>query len=158
MLSALKRWDLSASRQPDYYIANSRVVAPGLKGSTAAMPGNSPTDRHRQVRAFRKSGDTTWCCRVDAIQRIDLAIEACNKLQRRLVIIGEGPDRKRLEKLAGPTVRFLGRQPDSVVARRAGRCRALLFPGEEDFGMSPLEVNAAGRPVIAYNAGGAIET
>jgi len=91
-------------------------------------------------------------------KRLDLAIEACKRLNRPLVVIGDGPDRKRLEQLAGPRTWFLGRQPDSVVARHAGRCRALLFPGEEDFGMTPLEVNAAGRPIIAYRAGGATET
>jgi glycosyltransferase involved in cell wall biosynthesis len=91
-------------------------------------------------------------------KRIDLAIEACQRLGRRLVVIGDGPDRARLEKLAGPKTEFLGRQPDSVVNHYASRCRALLFTGEEDFGMVPLEVNAAGRPVIAFRGGGAIET
>jgi glycosyltransferase involved in cell wall biosynthesis len=91
-------------------------------------------------------------------KRIDLAIEACNRLGRRLVIIGDGPDRQRLEKLAGPKTEFLGRQPDSRINHYASRCRALLFPGEEDFGMVPLEVNAAGRPVIAFRGGGAVET
>jgi glycosyltransferase involved in cell wall biosynthesis len=75
-----------------------------------------------------------------------------------LVVIGDGPDRQRLESLAGPTVEFLGRVSDATVKRFASRCRALLFPGEEDFGMTPLEINAAGRPVIAYRAGGALET
>jgi glycosyltransferase involved in cell wall biosynthesis len=160
MLSVLKRWDLSASRQPDYYIANSRVVARRIKKiygrDATVIPPPIETDRF----ALSDKIDDYYLVlsRLMPYKRIDLAIEACNKLQRRLLIIGDGPDRKRLEKLAGPTIRFLGRQPDSVVARRAGRCRALLFPGEEDFGMSPLEVNAAGRPVIAYNAGGAIET
>jgi glycosyltransferase involved in cell wall biosynthesis len=91
-------------------------------------------------------------------KRIDLAIEACNRLGHRLVIIGDGPDRERLEKLAGPKTAFLGRQPDSEVNHYASRCRALLFPGEEDFGRVPLEVNAAGRPVIAFRGGGAMET
>ncbi|MGI9054191.1 MAG: glycosyltransferase [Pyrinomonadaceae bacterium] len=76
----------------------------------------------------------------------------------RLVVIGDGPDRKRLESLAGKNTEFLGRQPDDVVTKYASRCRALLFPGEEDFGMVPLEINAAGRPVIAFGRGGATET
>jgi glycosyltransferase involved in cell wall biosynthesis len=74
------------------------------------------------------------------------------------MVIGDGPERARLESMAGPTVKFLGRQPDIVVNRHASRCRALIFPGEEDFGMAPLEINAAGRPVVAYGAGGATET
>jgi glycosyltransferase involved in cell wall biosynthesis len=75
-----------------------------------------------------------------------------------LLIIGEGPDRKNLEALAGPSVRFLGRLSDADVEHAVSRCRALLFTGEEDFGMAPLEVAAAGRPTIAYRAGGATET
>jgi glycosyltransferase involved in cell wall biosynthesis len=79
-------------------------------------------------------------------------------LNRPLVVIGDGPARAQLEKLAGPTVKFLGWQSDEAVAGYAAGCRGLLFPGEEDFGMTPLEVNAAGRPVIAYRSGGALET
>ncbi|PYS77976.1 MAG: hypothetical protein DMF70_15655, partial [Acidobacteria bacterium] len=91
-------------------------------------------------------------------KRIDLAIEACKRANRRLVIIGDGPDRARLEKLGDDRIEFLGRQPDSIVNYYLSRCRALLFPGEEDFGMAPLEANAAGRPVIAFRGGGAVET
>lgn len=160
MLSALKRWDLSASQQPDYYIANSRVVARRIKkiyGRDATVI-HPPIETDRFALAEKIDDYYLVLSRLMPYKRIDLAIEACNLLKRPLVIIGDGPDRQRLEKLAGPTIRFLGRQPDSVVSRRASRCRALLFPGEEDFGMSPLEVNAAGRPVIAYKGGGAIET
>ena len=160
LLSELKRWDLRASRQPDYYIANSRVVARRIKkiygrDATVIPP---PIDTDRFAPSENVDDYYLVLSRLMPYKRIDLAIAACNRLQRPLVIIGDGPDRSRLEKLAGPLTRFMGRQPDSVVSRRASRCRALLFPGEEDFGMSPLEVNAAGRPVIAYNAGGAIET
>jgi glycosyltransferase involved in cell wall biosynthesis len=91
-------------------------------------------------------------------KRIDIAIDACKRMNRRLVIIGDGPDRARLEKIADDRIEFMGRQPDKVVNYFASRCQALLFPGEEDFGMVPLEVNAAGRPVIAYRGGGALET
>src|SRR5258706_8842950 len=91
-------------------------------------------------------------------KRIDLAIEACKRMNRRLVIIGDGPDRARLEKLGDDRIEFLGRQPDPIVNYYLSRCRALLFPGEEDFGMAPLEANAAGRPVIAFRGGGAVAT
>ena len=96
--------------------------------------------------------------RLVGYKRIDLAIQACHRLNRRLVVIGDGPDRARLESLAGPLTDFLGRVPDTVVNSYASRCRALLVPGEEDFGMVPLEVNAAGRPVIAFMSGGALDT
>jgi glycosyltransferase involved in cell wall biosynthesis len=91
-------------------------------------------------------------------KRIDLAVRACTEIRRNLLVLGDGPDRKALEEMAGPSVKFLGRVSDSDVEHYVSRCRALLFPGEEDFGMAPLEVAAAGRPTIAYRAGGAVET
>jgi glycosyltransferase involved in cell wall biosynthesis len=91
-------------------------------------------------------------------KRLDLAIEACQLLDRRLVVIGAGQDDRKLRQLAGPTVQFLGWQPDEVVRGHLRRCRALLFPGEEDFGIVPVEAQACGTPVIAYGRGGATET
>ena len=96
--------------------------------------------------------------RLVAYKRIDLAVKACNRLGRKLKIIGDGPDRERLKGLAGPTIEFLGRLPDEEVEWHLARCQALLFPGEEDFGLTPLEANASGRPVVAYGVGGALET
>jgi len=91
-------------------------------------------------------------------KRVDLAIEACNRLGRRLVVIGAGQDAERLKALAAPAVQFLGWKPDEVLRDHLRRCRALLFPGEEDFGIVPVEANACGTPVIAYGRGGATET
>ena len=91
-------------------------------------------------------------------KRIDQAVAACTHLGRRLVVIGAGPERERLEKMAGATVRFLGWQPDEVIRDHYRRCRALLFPGEEDFGIVPVEALACGSPVIALGRGGAVET
>jgi glycosyltransferase involved in cell wall biosynthesis len=89
---------------------------------------------------------------------VDLAVEAANRLERRLIVVGDGAERRRLEAMAGPTVEFLGWQPDDEVAKLYGRCRALLFPGFEDFGITPVEAQAAGRPVVAFGRGGATET
>ena len=91
-------------------------------------------------------------------KRNDLAVDACTRLGRRLVVIGTGPQRADLRRRAGRTVRLLGWQTDDVVRDHLRRCRALLFCGQEDFGMVPVEAQAAGRPVLAYRAGGALET
>src|SRR5690606_29685459 len=96
--------------------------------------------------------------RLIAYKRIDLAVLACTLSGKRLVIVGDGPDRARLQKLAGPSVRFAGRLPDEEVERLMRGCEALLFPGAEDFGITPLEANACGKPVIAYREGGALDT
>ena len=159
-LWGLRKWDLRASQQPNYYIANSRVVANRIKAiyGREAFVIPPPID----VNRFHMSNETDdyylVLSRLMPYKRIDLAIEACKRMNRRLIVIGDGPDRARLEKLADDRIEFLGRQPDGIVNYYAARCRALLFPGEEDFGMAPLEANAAGRPVIAYRGGGAIET
>jgi glycosyltransferase involved in cell wall biosynthesis len=91
-------------------------------------------------------------------KRIDIVIEAFNQLRWPLVIIGDGYDRKRLESLAGPTITFLGYQPDDVIAEYYSKCKAFIMAGEEDFGITPLEAQASGRPVIAFRKGGALET
>jgi glycosyltransferase involved in cell wall biosynthesis len=91
-------------------------------------------------------------------KRIDLAVGAANRLGRRLVIVGTGPEDARLRALAGPTVSFLGWRSDDEIARLYARCRALIFPAVEDFGITPLEAAAAGRPTIALARGGALET
>jgi glycosyltransferase involved in cell wall biosynthesis len=159
-LWGLKKWDLRAARQPNYYIANSRQVAQRIKQfygrESIVIP--PPIEVDRFYMSSQVEDYYLVLSRLVPYKRIDLAIEACNRLGRRLVIIGDGPDRERLQKLAGPTIEFLGRQSDSRVNHYASRCQALVFPGEEDFGMVPLEVNAAGRPVIAFRGGGAIET
>lgn len=160
LVGGLKRWEKQAAARPDYYIANSYIVAERLKMAFGvdAEVIEPPIVTSR----FKVSSETEdyylILSRLVSYKRIDLAVEACTRTNRRLVVIGDGPDRTRLQAMAGSTVTFLGRQPDEVVNRYASRCQALIFPGEEDFGMAPLEINAAGRPVVAYEAGGATET
>ncbi len=160
LLWGLRKWDLRASRQPNYYIANSRLVAQRIKKiyGREAFVIPPPIDVQRFQMANEVDDYYLVLSRLMPYKRIDLAIEACKRTNRRLVIIGDGPDRQRLEEIADDRIEFLGRQPDKIVNYYAARCQALLFPGEEDFGMVPLEVNAAGRPVIAYRGGGALET
>jgi glycosyltransferase involved in cell wall biosynthesis len=160
LMRGLRRWDLQASRQPNYYIANSRLVAARIRKTYGREAFVIPPPI--EVNRFHMSDDIQdyylVLSRLMPYKRIDLAIEACKRMNRRLVVIGDGPDRARLEKLADGRVEFLGRQPDAIVNYYAARCQALLFPGEEGFGMPLLEANAAGRPVIAYRGGGAMET
>jgi glycosyltransferase involved in cell wall biosynthesis len=91
-------------------------------------------------------------------KRVDLAIEAFNRLKLPLMIVGGGQDEKRLRKIAGPTIEFFGALSNAAIADFYSKCKAFVFPGKEDFGITPLEANASGAPVIAYRAGGAAET
>jgi glycosyltransferase involved in cell wall biosynthesis len=96
--------------------------------------------------------------RLSNYKRVDLAILACNALKLPLVIIGEGESRKSLERLSGPTIEFLGWQTEESKLEYLRNARALIFPGEDDFGIVPVEAMAAGKPVIAYGIGGALES
>jgi glycosyltransferase involved in cell wall biosynthesis len=160
LLSKIRRWDIKASRKPSYFIANSRVIASRIRDTYKrdAFIINPPIETKRFFIAERPGKYYLVLSRLVPYKRIDLAIRACAALGRQLVVIGDGPDRRRLESLAGPTVKFLGRQPDTVVTEHLARCAALLFTGEEDFGMAPLEANASGRPVIAFRGGGTTDT
>ena len=163
----LRSWETRAARQPDAYIANSQVVADRLQRAfgvcATVIPPPIDTQRFRPLPGHEQAPPDDFylvLSRLVPYKRFDLAIGACLALGRKLVVVGNGPDRARLEALAGasPLIRFVGRASDDVVADLARRTRALLFPGEEDFGMTPLEVNAAGRPVVAWRGGGATET
>jgi glycosyltransferase involved in cell wall biosynthesis len=160
LLWALKRWDLAAAGRPDHYIANSEVVAERIRrfygrDSTVIPP---PIDVDR-FNIEEPPGDFYLVLsRLAPYKRLDLAVEACKALGKRLVVIGDGPARADLERIAGSKTEFLGRVSDELTTKYAASCKALIFPGEEDFGMTPLEINAAGRPVIALKAGGATET
>jgi len=160
LIRGLRHWDVGASRQPDHFIANSQTVAARIlrvygRFAEVIYP---PIDLGRFRPSQEQKDYYIVLARLVSYKRIDLAVEACTMLGRRLLVIGDGPDRARLKAKAGPTVSFLGRLSDGEVEYYAARCRALIFPGEEDFGMAPLEIAAAGRPTIAYRGGGAVET
>jgi glycosyltransferase involved in cell wall biosynthesis len=161
LIRGLKVWDEDASRQPDHFVANSKVVAERIRrayGRTAEVI-HPPIDTNRFHPSSSAAEDYYLVLsRLVSYKRIDLAVRACTERNKKLIVVGEGPDRKSLEALAGPTITFLGRASDEDVEYLVSGCRALLFPGEEDFGMAPLEVAAAGRPTIAYGSGGALET
>jgi glycosyltransferase involved in cell wall biosynthesis len=160
LVRGLRQWDVGASRQPDHFIANSETVAARILRSYGRIAEviHPPIDVERFRPTLEQDDYYIVLARLVSYKRIDLAVQACNLLGRRLLVIGDGPDRARLMINAGPTISFLGLLSNAAVEHHAARCRALIFPGEEDFGMAPLEVAAAGRPTIAYRAGGAVET
>jgi len=156
----VRNWDCNTAARVDYFVANSMNVAGRIRkyyrrDAEVIYP---PVD----IGSFT-IGDCTEefylvVSPLVSYKRVDLAITACNALRRRLVVIGQGEEMPTLQKLAGPTISFLGFQPDDLVREQLRSCRALLFPGEEDFGLTPIEAQASGRPVIAFGRGGALET
>ncbi len=161
VLGLLRRWDRATARRVTQFVAISRTVAERIREcygrpSRVIYP---PVDTEFYTPAPVPREDYYLC--VSALvpyKRLDLAIDASNRLGRRLVVVGAGPDESRLKSLAGPTVQFAGWQPDEVLRDHYRRCQALVFPGLEDFGIVPLEAQACGAPVIAFGAGGATET
>jgi glycosyltransferase involved in cell wall biosynthesis len=163
LLARLRRWDRRTASRVTHFVAisetvrgriarcyrrDSRVIQPPVD-ATFYTP--DPDGRPRDHGYLVVSALVPY-------KRVDQAVAACTASGRRLTVIGEGPERARLEAMAGPTVRFLGWQPDDVIRSHYRCCRALLFPGEEDFGIVPIEALACGTPVIALGCGGAAET
>lgn len=159
-LHGIRQWDVTASHRVDHFIGISHHVRRRIeKFYRRSADVIYPPVAYRQFD--RQSEPEDFFLIVSALspyKRLDLAIDACNEMNLPLRIIGSGPLERELKERAGPTISFLGWQSDDVVADHYARCRAFIFCGEEDFGITPLEAQAAGRPVIAYGAGGVLET
>jgi glycosyltransferase involved in cell wall biosynthesis len=159
--AALRRWDRRTAAGVHHFVAISHFIADRIRRaygreSDVIYP---PVDVSRFRIEESPPGD--FYLVVSALtpyKRVDLAVEAASRLGRRLLVVGTGPEERRLRALAGPTVEFLGWRDDSEIAELYAGCRALIFPTLEDFGITPLEAMAAGRPVIAFGQGGARET
>lgn len=156
----LRRWDRRAAETVTAFIANSKHVQSRIRRAygRASEVIYPPVETPAVEPAATPGRDYLVVSELVEYKRNDLAVEACTRTNRPLVVVGDGPMRRRLEEIAGPSVRFLGRVSDDEVARQMAGCRALLFCGEEDFGMVPVEAQMHGRPVIALGRGGALET
>jgi glycosyltransferase involved in cell wall biosynthesis len=159
-LSYLRLWDRLAADRVDRFIAISSEVQRRIdkyyrRPSEIIYP---PVDTARFVPSAGYDDDLLVIGRLVPYKRIDLAVQACTRLSLPLKIGGTGRDMARLKAMAGPTIEFLGRVPDDQLPELMARCKAFLFPGAEDFGIAPVEAMAAGRPVIAYAYGGALDT
>jgi glycosyltransferase involved in cell wall biosynthesis len=160
IVSSLRRWDYAAAQRVDHFIAISHEIRERIKTyyNRDSIVIHPPVDL-RRYQPQKNPGDYFLIVsRLIPYKRIDLAIEAFNRLGLPLVIAGDGRDRARLETLAKPNVQFLGRVPETDLPDLMARCRAFVFPGYEDFGIAPVEAQASGRPVIAFGAGGALDT
>ena len=156
----LRRLDFEAAQNFDVIVANSKTVKDRItkyyrRTSTVVHP---PVEISRFTPTAAHDDTYLVVSRLVAYKAIDRAVIACSRSGRKLIVVGKGPDRERLESLAGPTVTFLGWKSDADVQALMQRCRAFVFSGEEDFGIAPVEAQACGKPVIAYSRGGALET
>jgi glycosyltransferase involved in cell wall biosynthesis len=156
----IRLWDQASASRVDYFVANSRYSASRIRKcygreSTVIHP---PVDVSAGKISGQQGGYYIAIGRLVEYKRFDLAIAACTELGRRLKIIGTGPQERVLRRMGGPTVEFLGPLSDTELRKNLAGCRALLFPGEEDFGIVPVEAQSFGKPVIAYASGGVLET
>jgi glycosyltransferase involved in cell wall biosynthesis len=156
----LKRWDRAAGQKPDVVVAISSAVRDRIRrhwGRDAEVI-HPPVEVDGIRLSATDDGYLIIASRMLAYRRIDLAIAACTRLGRELIVLGDGPERARLERMAGPSVRFLGWVDRATQLDLLASCHAYLVPGIEDFGLAPVEAMAAGKPVVAFRGGGSLDT
>jgi glycosyltransferase involved in cell wall biosynthesis len=162
LVGPLKKWDYAAAQRPDYIIANSTHIQSEIqkyygRDSIIIFPPvymerfTKPVNRNQNRSGYIISGRQT------PYKRFDLAVEACSRLGLPLTVIGNGPDHSRLQGIAGPSIKFVGRLSDTDLEHLFASSHALLFPGVDDFGITPVEAMASSTPVIAFKAGGALD-
>jgi glycosyltransferase involved in cell wall biosynthesis len=160
LIALLRRWDYRAAQRVDHFVAISHEIQARIRRyyDRDSIIIHPPVDTSRFEPAAVQDDYYLVVSRLIPYKRIDLAVRAFNQLELPLVIAGDGRDREALEALAGPMVTFLGYVPDEDLPDLYACCRAYILPGEEDFCIAPVQAQAAGRPVIAFGAGGALET
>jgi len=159
LAGALRRWDRGAARRADLYIANSREVRARIRRHYGVeAPVVHPPVEIERFRPRARGERLLVVSRLLPYKRVDAVVDVATRAGIGLDVVGSGPALEELRDRAGPTVAFHGRLPDRDVARLMEGCRALCLPGKEDFGITPIEAHAAGKPVVALAAGGALET
>lgn len=163
VVAALRRWDFQAAQRVNHFIAISTEIQARIKkyygrNSTIIFPPVEAASRFTPVSPTSVGDYYLVVSRLIPYKRIDLAVQACTRLGLPLWVGGKGRDLERLQPAAGPTVRFLGFVPDPELPGLMARCKGFIFPGLEDFGITPVQAQAAGRPVIAYRGGGTVDT
>jgi len=157
----LRIWDVTSSNRVDHFIANSDHVAHRIKKyynrNAEIIHPPVDTDKFAEVSVFQGEFYLVVSALVP-YKRVDLAVHAFNELEQRLLIVGSGPEAVKLKKMAKTNIEFRDWVPWQELVTYYGKCRALIFPGEEDFGIVPVEAQACGKPVIAFARGGALET
>jgi glycosyltransferase involved in cell wall biosynthesis len=161
--ASFRTWDVAASRNVDHFIANSRHIADTIarcyRRDAHVIHPPVDVDRFRDVGHGARSGDYVTVSRLVPYKRIDVIVEAFRRLpDRRLTIVGDGPERRRLARDLPRNVTLAGRLDDRKTAEMLGRARAFVFAAHEDFGIAAVEAQAAGTPVIAFREGGSSET
>ena len=157
----LRRWDLKAAQRPDFYIANSRNIANKIykyyhRDSTVIYP---PVETDKFHLSPKLADYFFMVARLEPYKKVDLVIQAFNQLPRlKLKIAGGGTKQEEFAKIAGSNISFIGRVSDTKLAELYAHARAFIFPQEEDFGITAVEAQAAGRPVVAFKKGGALES
>ncbi len=160
MLYKLREWDFYSSQRVDYLIANSNFTSKRIKKYWGLESDvlNPPVDIRRFKYKNPRGDYYISLNRLVPNKRIDLLIKAFNKLNLPLIIIGDGPERFKLEKISNPNIKFLSKISDEEVENYMSKCRAFVYAGIEDFGIAPVEAMASGAPVIAYGKGGILDT
>lgn len=159
-VSPLRKWDKKTAQRPDFFIANSSHIQKDIKryygrGSIVIFPPVD-IDRFRKLSSTERQGFVTVGRQVPN-KRTDIIVTACTKLDLPLTVVGNGPEHERLKKMAGPTVTFIPDATDQEVTQYVQNAKAFIFASHDDFGITPIEAMAAGTPVIALKAGGALD-